>query len=155
MGRHPLSDADRKFRSEVAEKFTAAMKQHGLETQSAAARELGVTRAAFSQYLLLKSTPQAEILARAMTKWGIKLRYRDKEFAVGAFGRTEAVAPPRRQDSIGLQMELFDEPQRFENDHLVVTLQRSEKATLQVTIRMKKASGPVNGRTGRVSRAAS
>jgi transcriptional regulator with XRE-family HTH domain len=137
MGRRRLSEADLRFREEVAKKFNAARLSRRLN-QSEAARELGITRQAFSQYLLRKATPQAEILARACAKWTLKLRYRDRDFTGGAFGVEPAAELEPHQD--GLQLALFDEPQRFENDQLEVVLERAQKTTLQVTIRMKKAT---------------
>ena len=143
VGQHPVSDADRSFRAEVAQKLTAAMKEHGLDTQSAAARALGVTRQAFSQYLLRKVTPQSEILARACGLWNIKLRYRDQEFTRGAFGVDHAIGTLPERDT---QLDLFDQPQRVENEHLVVILKRAPDSILQVTIQMKKAALPKRAR---------
>ena len=110
------------------------MQNRGLN-QTQAARELSVTKQALSQYLREKATPQSEILARACVKWGISLRYRGIEFARGAFGAIES-----RATAEVLQLDLFKEPQVFENPHLVVTIARSHKATLQVTIKMKQAA---------------
>jgi len=134
VGRRRISDADRTFRTEVARRFRSAMQKRGLN-QTEAARELGVTKQALSQYLREKTTPQGEILARACAHWGITLRYRDAQFTHGAFGSAEA---PAASDM--LQLDLFSEPQVFENQHLVLTLARSRKSTLQVTIRMKQAT---------------
>lgn len=146
MGRRRISDADRRFRAEVARKFREAMKAHGLKNQTEAARDLNITRQAISQYLLEKATPQAEILARACAKWNLTLRYRSAEFTRGAFGAHETKTEPEV-----LQMDLFREPQVFENTHLVVTVERSQKATLQVTIKMKKTSIPQAPRHARRS----
>jgi len=132
MGRRRTSDADRAFRTEVARRFRSAMQKRGLN-QTQAARELSITKQALSQYLREKVTPQGDILARACAKWGITLRYRDTEFTRGAFGSAEARAP-----SDVLQLDLFREPQVFENQHFVLTVARSHKSTLQVTIRMKQ-----------------
>jgi len=133
MGRRRTSDADRAFRTEVARRFRSAMQKRGLN-QTQAARELSITKQALSQYLREKVTPQGDILARACAKWGITLRYRDTEFTRGAFGSAEARAP-----SDVLQLDLFREPQVFENQHFVLTVARSHKSTLQVTIKMKQA----------------
>jgi hypothetical protein len=62
------------------------------------------------------------------------LRYRDAEFTRSAFGSAEARAP-----SDVLQLDLFREAQVFENQHFVLTVARSHKSTLQVTIKMKQA----------------
>jgi transcriptional regulator with XRE-family HTH domain len=133
MGRRRISETDRTFRTEVARKFREAMKARGLN-QTQAAKELNITRQAVSQYLLEKTTPQGEILARVCARWDLSLRYRATEFKRGAFGAQETTTEPEV-----LQMDLFREPQVFENAHLIVTVQRSQKAALQVTIRMKKA----------------
>lgn len=133
VGRRRISEADRAFRTEVARKFREATKARGLN-QTEAAKELNITRQAFSQYLLEKTTPQGEILARACAKWDITLRYRDADFTRGAFGAHETKA-----EAEVLQMDLFREAQVFENTHLIVKIERSQKATLQVTIKMKKA----------------
>lgn len=133
MGRRRTSDADRAFRTEVARRFRSAMQKRGLN-QTQAATELSITKQALSQYLREKVTPQGDILARACAKWGITLRYRDTEFTRGAFGSAEARAP-----SDVLQLDLFREPQVFENQHFVLTVARSHKSTLQVTIKMKQA----------------
>jgi transcriptional regulator with XRE-family HTH domain len=103
--------------------------------QTQAAQELSITKQALSQYLREKATPQGDILARACAKWGITLRYRDTEFTRGAFGSAEA-----RAATDMLQLDLFREPQVFENQHLVLTVARSQKLTLQVTIKMKQAT---------------
>jgi transcriptional regulator with XRE-family HTH domain len=134
MGRRRTSDSDRAFRTEVARRFRAAMQKRGLN-QTQAARELSITKQALSQYLREKVTPQGDILARACAKWGITLRYRDTEFTRGAFGSAEARAPAEV-----LQLDLFREPQVFENQHFVLTVARSHKSTLQVTFRMKHAT---------------
>ena len=117
------------------------MQKRGLN-QTEAARELNITKQALSQYLREKATPQGEILARACAKWGITLRYRAAEFARGAFGSAES-----RPTNEMFQLELFREPQVFENPRLVVTIARSHKAALQVTIKMKQAALG-NARTG-------
>jgi transcriptional regulator with XRE-family HTH domain len=118
----------------VARQFGSAMRKRDLN-QTLAAKELGITKQALSQYLREKATPQGDILARACAKWGITLRYRDTQFTRGAFGSAEAKAP-----SDVLQLDLFREPQVFENQHLVLTVSRAHKSTLQVTIRMKQAT---------------
>ena len=133
MGRRRISDSDRTFRIEVARQFRTALQKRGMN-QTEAARELSITKQALSQYLREKATPQGDILARACAKWGITLRYRDTEFTRGAFGSAEA-----RAASDMLQLDLFREPQVFENQHLVLTVARSQKLTLQVTIKMKQA----------------
>ena len=134
MGRRRISDSDRAFRTEVARQFRTALQKRGMN-QTQAARELNITKQALSQYLREKATPQGDILARACAKWGITLRYRDTEFTRGAFGSAEA-----RAASDVLQLDLFREPQVFENQHLVLTVARSHKLTLQVTIKMKQAT---------------
>ena len=145
MGRSKASDTEREFRAEIAAKFAAAMKQQGFKTQSAAARALGVKRQSFSQYLAGNTTPQAEVLARAVTLWKLKLRVGNHEFTHRAFTRhttddVKATAEP-------FQLALFDQPQRFENKHVVVMLEHSQEATLQVTIRMKKTGLNRGGRS--------
>lgn len=138
MGRRRLTASELRFRAEVAEKFRTECESRGL-SQTQAAEELDVTRAAFHQYVKGKATPQAAILARACIRWNLKLRYRDQEFGAQAFS-AETASPEKLQHAeSGLQLALFDEPQRFENDHLVVVLKRSHASTLQVTIHMKKA----------------
>jgi len=122
------------------------MQKRGLN-QTEAARELRITKQALSQYLREKATPQGEILARACARWGITLRYRDTQLTQGAFGPTETRTPAEV-----LQLDLFKEPQVFENPNLIVTIARSHRATLQVTIRMKEAAiSPVRSRSIRKS----
>jgi len=127
---------DLRFRAEVAEKLRAECDNRGL-SQAEAAKELGVTRAAFHQYLKGKATPQAAILARACIKWNLKLRYRDQEFGAQAFA--SGLEPDGGNGRPGFQLALFDEPQRFENEQVIVVLKRSHASSLQVTIQMKKA----------------
>jgi transcriptional regulator with XRE-family HTH domain len=149
VGRRRLSDEDLKFRAEVSAEFSRAIQDRGLN-QSEAANQLGVTRQALSQYLLRKSTPQSPILARACTEWGLRLRYQGKAFASPKAGpeKTRTKSAPD-----GLQLDLFDQPQRVENDQLVVILERSAKATLQVTIKMKRADLTMKARKGAKARA--
>jgi len=147
VGRRRISDDDRRFRAEVARQFRDAMKVHGLKTQTEAAKQLNITPQAFSQYLLEKTTPQAEILARACARWDLKLKYRAAQFKSGAFGVRET-----RMEPEVLQLDLFREPQIFENARMVVSVERSQKAALQITVRMKKAGLP--GRSSRASRTA-
>ena len=134
MGRRRVSEADRSFRRDIANQFRAAMTKRQLN-QTEAARELAITKQALSQYLLEKSTPLGEILARACAKWGITVRYRDTEFKLGAL---EAVRT--RPTSEALQLDLFREPQVFENEHIVVSVARAQRSTLQVTIKMKQGT---------------
>ena len=123
------------------------MKAHGLKTQTEAAKQLNITRQAFSQYLLEKTTPQAEILARACARWSLTLKYRAAQFKGGAFGVRETKTEPEV-----LQLDLFKEPQIFENARMVVSVERFQKAALQITVRMKNAS--LNGRSSRASKTA-
>ncbi len=132
MGRRRLSKADYEFRREIADKFQAAMTRLGLN-QTQAAEELNVKKQTISQYINEKATPQAEILARACAKWGITIKYRDTEFRSGAFG-----AKRSKRDAEVVQMDLFREPQVFENTRMIVTVARSKKSTLQFTIRIKE-----------------
>lgn len=148
MGRRRLSDAELDFRAEVAEKFDRARRDRGLN-QSEAALELGITRQAFSQYVLRKATPQAAILARACTKWDLRLRYRGEEFAQGAFRQKDAGRATTASD---FQLELFDRPQRIENERVIVTLRRAEQMSLQVTIKMKNVTSPKIGHKRSASR---
>ena len=82
--------------------------------QTEAARELAITKQALSQYLREKSTPQSEILAKACAKWAITVRYRDREFKLAALGAVRTRTNPE-----ALQLDLFREPQVFENAHMV------------------------------------
>jgi transcriptional regulator with XRE-family HTH domain len=136
VGRRRLTDSDLEFRAEIARKFDQARKDRDLN-QSAAARALGITRQAFSQYLLRKATPQATVLARACTIWNLKLRYRGQEFTNAAFAKVDA-APS--VDASAFQIELFDRPQHIENNRFLVILERAARSTLQVTIKMKKST---------------
>ena len=136
MGRRPVSEADRLFRRDIATQFRAAMAKRDLN-QTEAARELAITKQALSQYLREKSTPQSEILARACAKWAITVRYRDTEFKLGALGAVRTRTNPE-----ALQLDLFREPQVFENAHMVVSVARSHRSTLQVTIKMKQGTVP-------------
>lgn len=138
MGRRRLTEADYAFRREVAAKFREAMKERRFD-QTMAARDLGITKQAMSQYLAEKSTPQGEILARACARWNLTLKYRNAEFGRGAFATQATNAAPEV-----LQMDLFREPQVFANNHLEVTVSRAHKFALQVTIKMKHA-GPRRG----------
>lgn len=134
MGRRRVSDADRSFRHDIATQLRAAMKSRGLN-QTEAARELAITKQALSQYLREKSTPQGEILARACAKWDITVRYRDTEFKLGALGAVRTRTTPEV-----LQLDLFREPQVLENAHIVVSVARAHRSTLQVTIKMKQVT---------------
>ena len=77
-------------------------------------------------------------MARAGTVWGLTFNYAGSEFGKGAFAARE----PEAADPELLQMNLFDRPQTFENDQLIVILERAHKSMLQVTINMKQASLP-------------
>lgn len=136
MGRRRVSAADRLFRRDIANQLRAAMKNRGLN-QTAAARELAITKQALSQYLREKSTPQGEILARACAKWRIAVRYRDTKFKLGALEAVRTRTTPE-----ALQLDLFREPQVLENAHIVVSVARAHKSTLQVTIKMKQVTVP-------------
>ena len=116
MGRRRVSEADRMFRHDIANQLRGAMKRLGLN-QTKAARELAITKQAFSQYLREKTTPQGEILARACAKWGIKVRYRDTEFKLGGSKPFRTRTTPE-----ALQLDLFREPQVLENAHIVVSV---------------------------------
>jgi transcriptional regulator with XRE-family HTH domain len=135
------------FRAEIAQQLKAAMHAHRIKTQAEAARALNITRQAFSQYLREKTTPQAEILARACSLWHLTLTYRAAEFGGGAFG----VRENKREPDV-LQLDLFKEPLTFQNNHMLVCVERSQQAALQITIRMKKADLPA--RTSKTPRVA-
>ena len=137
MGRPKTSPAEKEFRTEVAAKFRQVMSQNNL-TEAAAARQIGVTRQSFNKYLREETTPQCEVLARACAKWNVTLKYRTAWFGRGAFAARESKTEPEV-----LQMDLFREPQVFENTHLIVTVERAQAQALQVTIRMKKAALPL------------
>lgn len=134
MGRRKINESDLAFRKEIAGKLSSAMKQRNLN-QTAAAIELGISKQALSQYLREKATPQGEILAGVCAKWNITLQYRGTKFGHAAFG---AKARDGKPDVF--QMELFEEPQVFENERVIVKIAKTSKATLQVTVHVKKPS---------------
>ena len=134
MGRRRVSEADRLFRHDIATQLRAAMTSRKLN-QTEAAKELAITKQALSQYLREKSTPQGEILARACARWGISVRYRDTEFRLGALRAVRTRTVPE-----ALQLDLFREPQVLENAHIVVSVARAHRSTLQVTIKMKQGT---------------
>ncbi len=136
MGRRRVSEADRLFRRDIANQLRVAMNKRGLN-QTQGARKLGITKQALSQYLREKSTPQGEILARACAKWDIKVRYRNTEFKIGALEAIRTRAIPE-----AFQLDLFREPQVFENAHMVVSVARAYRSALQVTIKMKQGKVP-------------
>jgi transcriptional regulator with XRE-family HTH domain len=140
VGRRRISEADRLFRHDIANQLRAAMKSRELN-QTDASRELGITKQALSQYLREKSTPQGDILARVCAKWRITVRYRDTEFTLGALEAVRTRTTPE-----ALQLDLFREPQVLENAHIVVSVARSHKSTLQVTIKMKQVTVPLPSR---------
>lgn len=133
MGRPRTSAADREFRSEVAKKLRQVMKDRNL-TEADAARQLKISRQAFNKYVREEATPHGEILARACALWDVTLKYRGADFTGNAF-----IATPTKAQPEVLQMDLFAEPLKVENKHVLVTIQRSQKQTLQVTIQVKKA----------------
>jgi transcriptional regulator with XRE-family HTH domain len=143
VGRRRVSEADRAFRRDLAIQLRAAMKSRSLN-QTEAASELGVTKQALSQYLRERSTPQGEILARICAKWGLAVRYRNTDFRSGALETIPSRAAPEV-----LQLDLFREPQIFENAHLLVSVARAPRSTLHVTIKMKQASERPPRRLGR------
>jgi transcriptional regulator with XRE-family HTH domain len=134
LGRRKISDDDRRFRGDIADLLGKQMKKRNLN-QTEAAKELGITKQALSQYLLEKVTPQAEILAHICAKWDVTIPYKGKEFGRKAFRVEERLEKPEIA-----QMDLFKEPQRVENDRVVVILSRSKQATLEISIQLKEAN---------------
>jgi transcriptional regulator with XRE-family HTH domain len=134
VGRPKTCAADREFRKEIEQKLRHVMLDRGLN-QTQAAQQLNIKKQTISQYLRKKSTPSAEILARMCVAWDITLEYKGSAFGEGAFRATK----PSETSGI-LQMDLFREPQVFENDRMVVTLVQSPEAALQVTIKLKQQS---------------
>jgi transcriptional regulator with XRE-family HTH domain len=115
-------------------------------TQSEAARQIGVSRQAFNQYISRKATPQAATLARACKKWGLTLEAEGMKLGAGSFGPVQANTDASQQ----LQLTgLFDEPQICLNENLIVRVEKSASALLQVTIRMRKAEPPRSRRARR------
>lgn len=126
----------------MSRQFRAAIQGR---SQAEAASEIGVTRQALNQYLNRKTTPQGDILARACAKWGIAtLKYRGVDVKASAFRAIETKPQPD-----ALQLDLLREPIRLENNDVVVTLRRSRRETLQVTIQMKKAGLRPSKRTAK------
>jgi hypothetical protein len=139
-GRPKLTGDAERFREEVGRQLRAVVSSRNLKV-SAAADALGVSRQAFYQYLRAKATPHPETIARAMDLWSIEPIYKGERISRGALGVREGrVDAPPAQLSL---MSLFDVPQECHNENLIVTVRSSLDSTLHVTIRMKKADGPV------------
>lgn len=139
-GRPKLTADAETFRKEVARQLKLAISSRDLKVSTAAA-QLGVSRQAFYQYLSARATPHPETIARAMDLWNIEPVYKGERIARGALGVGEPrLEPAPTQLSL---VSLFGAPQVCQNENVVVTMRSSHDSTLQVTIRMKKADGPV------------
>jgi transcriptional regulator with XRE-family HTH domain len=141
-GRPRLSADAKKFREEIARELRAAIDSRGLSVTKAA-NALGVSRQAFHQYLSAKATPHPEVIARAMDLWSIEPSYKGEKIARGALGGSTGMKARDLHPSQLSLVSLFDVPQECHNDNLVVTVLSSRDSTLHVTIKMKKADGPV------------
>lgn len=126
--------SDPKFRAEVAKKFRQVMKERGW-SQARAARELGVKRQAFHQYVRGATTPRADVLARACINWGITLGYRGHVFGKEAFDTTST--PP---DVKPVQLNLFDDPQVLRNRHVEVKIGSKGTDSLELLVNIRFAS---------------
>lgn len=141
VGRPRLTPAAREFREEIARQLQGVMNSPELNlTVTGAAAALGVSRQSFHQYLAALTTPNPEIIVKAIDLWGIKPVYKGQEISRGGLG----TAGGRKESPTATQLslvDLFDVPQECHNDNLVIVLKRTRDSSLQVTIKMKKLDG--------------
>jgi transcriptional regulator with XRE-family HTH domain len=129
MGRRAgVSDAERKFRKQFAEKLADVVgSKRGAQTR--VANELGVDRQLVSLYLKGDTTPGQEVLRRTRELWGFPTEYGGLPLGAEPFPRRFA---PRIEPQ---QLKLFSEDQQLK----VVVLRRSvDSLELKVSINFKE-----------------
>jgi transcriptional regulator with XRE-family HTH domain len=80
----------------IAKEFERILKDRKLSV-SAAARQLGVSRQAFHNYLNGKSVPRHKTLGLAMDIWDFKLKIGDLTFERSSFPKRAEMAPSQEQ----------------------------------------------------------
>ena len=78
--------ADKLLMSEVESKFREVMKKKGWDVKTAA-KELGVSRASFYNYLKQTDVPRYEVLRWAHDKWALNFSYMSFEMDESFFKR--------------------------------------------------------------------
>ncbi len=127
----PPSQLEIQLRDEVRLKFLEAMSQHNLATQSQAAKEIGITKAAFGLYLNRKATPSAFILLKACAKWGLSIRYAGMTFSAADFSQ----AAPLFHNAAE-QQTLFGALHKLEPNNIGIAIGKKGPTALELKVKI-------------------
>ena len=131
MAGQPRHDPD--FRREVARCFRQALEEQRLSA-AAAAKQLGVSRQAFYNYLNGTMTPNGHVLAAAVIHWDLKIKYKSQLFGIAAFQPADDATEPKSSPE---QLHLFSEPREIDEPDNGVSLKISPRGTDAIDIRLR------------------
>jgi DNA-binding XRE family transcriptional regulator len=127
----PRKASDPEFRSEIAAKFKAVIKNKGL-TKQAAAKELGVTRQSLYLYTKGRVAPGPDVVRKAMELWKIDLTYRGHRLALEDLSAPAAAV--HLPVSIPIQMNLWDVIKKLDNQSVKVEIRDKNLSLIELKV---------------------
>jgi transcriptional regulator with XRE-family HTH domain len=129
------SETERAFRKEFAIQLEALMRRERI-SRAEAARVLMVSRQSVHKYLKQKATPRADVIQRALAKWGLVLQVRNMHLTAADYKRANA-AKPRLE---ALQLTLPEIIRSLENRNLDIRIVNRKLDSIQLEVEIRFAS---------------
>ena len=123
------SYADVDFRKDISKALNEVKEKQRFSVKDAA-KELGIKRQAFYQYLKGTTTPRPEVLIKMIKKWDLNLEYRGLTITKESF---PTITIPQAEKNI--QLKFYEKPMEVKAGNLLVRISSKDKKTISVEIK--------------------
>jgi transcriptional regulator with XRE-family HTH domain len=137
--REALSQEEKKFRAEIAEKFSEAIRTRCNGNKTSAAFALGISRQALYNYLNGHQTPGGSVIQRACIEWQITLNDRGYMISTSSFPEISRELKPQPESPAMQQLSLFEAIQSLENEQLSIKVVQKSKQAIQLEVSLRFA----------------
>ncbi len=127
------SRKDSELLREIAAQFHKAIKSRHLPKEEAA-RVLGVSRQTLYAYLGATAMPNAEVVARALHAWDVKLNYRGHTIAAEWYGEKGLRRPKPAEP---YQLSLLDAIDSLDKRDVEVAITRKDPERIELQVSLK------------------
>jgi len=123
------SYADVDFRNDISKALNEVKEKLRFSVKDVA-KELGIKRQAFYQYLKGTTTPRSEVLIKMIKKWDLKLEYRGVRITKDNF---PTITIPEVEKPI--QLNFYEKPMELKAGNLLISISSKDKKTISVEIK--------------------
>jgi len=123
------SYADVDFRNDISKALNEVKEKLRFSVKDVA-KELGIKRQAFYQYLKGTTTPRPEVLIKMIKKWDLKLEYRGVRITKDNF---PTITIPEIEKPI--QLKFHEKPMELKAGNLLISISSKDKKTISVEIK--------------------